>query len=58
MTQIVGEVVLMVRTWAVCHAQAIIKVLNGVASQTGGNDRAVASLTVLVALQTSSCFCV
>ena len=55
MAQIVCKVVLVVRTWTIRHAHSIVEILDWVASKTGRDDRAIASLTILVAIKTSAC---
>lgn len=41
----------MVRLWAIGYTHAVKKVLNWVATLTTGNDGAIASLAILIALQ-------
>ena len=55
MAQIVCKVVLVVRTWTICHTQSIVEVLDWVASKARRDDRAIASLTILVAIKASAC---
>jgi hypothetical protein len=50
-TQIVGEVVLVVRTWTIRHTHSIVKVLDRVTGKARGNDRTITSLAILVALK-------
>jgi len=44
-----------VRTWTIYHTQSIVEVLDWVASKARRDDRAIASLTILVAIKASAC---
>ncbi len=48
--QVVGKVVLVMRPRTIRHTHAIVEILDGVASEARGDDGAIASLAVLVAL--------
>lgn len=51
MTQVVSEIVLVMRTRTIRHAQTVVEIFDRIAGKARGNDRAVASLAILIALQ-------
>ena len=51
MAQVVREIVLVMRTRTVRHAQTVVEIFDRIAGKTRGNDRAIASLAILIALQ-------
>jgi hypothetical protein len=51
MTQVVSEIVFVMRTRTIRHAQTVVEIFDRITGKARGNDRAVASLAILIALQ-------
>lgn len=51
MAQVVSEIVLVMRTRTIRHTQTVVEIFDRIAGKARGNDRAVACLAILIALQ-------
>jgi len=51
MAQVVSEIVLVMRTRAIRHAQTVVKIFDRIACKARCYDRTIASLAILIALQ-------